>query len=153
MSSDAADRGGFCLECGAFAPEVPASGACAACGRPMLKREARKRLELGRVDGENESRAAAAPPDVQEALRDPKNVFSTKYVLLRRIGSGGMGFVWKAWEIPLSRYVAIKFLKAPSPDDVVRFEREARLAAALDHPNIIPVYDLGRSEGQYYLSM
>jgi serine/threonine protein kinase len=148
----ATDRGGFCLGCGAFAPEVPASGACADCGQPMLRRAGRKRLELGR-SAEVETRIQALPPEVQQASSDPNNIFATKYILLRRIGSGGMGFVWKAWELPLSRYVAIKFLKAPSGDDVVRFEREAQLAAALDHPNIIPVYEFGRSEGQYFLTM
>lgn len=145
--------GGFCLACGAFAEEVPASGACAVCSRPVLRRGVRARLDLGGPEADGETRSLPLPPEVQQASQEPKNIFATKYVLLRRIGSGGMGHVWKAWESPLARYVAIKFLKAPSEEDVLRFEREAQLAAALDHPNIIPIYEFGRSEGQYYLVM
>jgi len=151
--SDATNRGSVCLGCGTFTPDYPATGTCTSCGHPLLRRDSRKRLSLGRIDSEGEARAISLPPEVQQAAGDPKNLFATKYVLVRRIGSGGMGHVYQAWELPLSRYVAIKFLKALSPDDVARFEREAQLAAALDHPNIIPIYEFGQSEGQHFLTM
>src|SRR5436853_5488527 len=67
-----------------------------------------------------------------------------KYELQQRLGRGGMAEVWKALDIPLQRYVAIKLLHVDlqvDPDFIARFEREARLAASLDHPNIVQVHD------------
>ena len=70
-------------------------------------------------------------------------------------GRGGMGVVYKATQIQLDRPVA---LKAISPDVAVdpafqeRFKREARLAASIDHPHIVPVYEAGEIDGQLYLS-
>jgi serine/threonine protein kinase len=67
-----------------------------------------------------------------------------KYVLQERLASGGMGEVWKALDTQLQRYVAIKLLladKQHDPDFVSRFEREARLIAALRHPNIVQIHD------------
>ena len=62
------------------------------------------------------------------------------YELVARIGSGGMGEVWKARDSRLDRIVAIKRLKAP---DAARFDREARAIAALNHPNICQIHDVG----------
>ena len=62
------------------------------------------------------------------------------YVLLSRIGEGGMGEVWKARDSRLSRMVAIKHLKGGADD---RFETEARAVAALNHPHICQIYDIG----------
>lgn len=67
-----------------------------------------------------------------------------KYVLQERLASGGMGEVWRAFDPPLNRVVAIKLLLADKRDDaefVSRFEREARLIAALRHPNIVQIHD------------
>lgn len=67
-----------------------------------------------------------------------------KYVLRERLASGGMGEVWKAFDPSLKRIVAIKLLRADKRDDVEfvsRFEREARLIAALRHPNIVQIHD------------
>ncbi len=67
-----------------------------------------------------------------------------KYVLQERLASGGMGEVWRAFDPPLKRVVAIKLLRADKRDDaefVSRFEREARLIAALRHPNIVQIHD------------
>jgi len=68
------------------------------------------------------------------------------YVLLSGIGAGSMGEVWKARDPRLSRVVAIKVLPAPfaaDPERVRRFEREARTIAALNHPHICQIYDIG----------
>jgi serine/threonine protein kinase len=62
------------------------------------------------------------------------------YELVSKIGEGGMGEVWKARDTRLNRTVAIKFSKA---DFTARFEREARAIAALNHPNICQLYDVG----------
>lgn len=79
-----------------------------------------------------------------------------QYEIIEEIGRGGMGTVYKAYQRSLNRYVAIKILplsKAQDPEFVERFYREARTAAALKHPNILPVYDAGSTEDFYYIVM
>jgi serine/threonine-protein kinase len=66
-----------------------------------------------------------------------------KFVLIRLIGSGGMGDVHLAWDTQLARRVALKFVKLHTPEDQARFRREAQLAAKLAHPNIATVYEIG----------
>jgi serine/threonine-protein kinase len=76
--------------------------------------------------------------------------------LLRRLGAGAMGCVYEAEQLSLGRRVAVKLLGAKANDDpmlVKRFRREARLAAALRHPNIVGVYDHGEEHGAHYLVM
>ncbi len=76
------------------------------------------------------------------------------YQVLGPIGAGGMGEVYKAHDARLSRDVAIKIVAAASrtdPDRLHRFEHEARAAAALNHPNILAVYDIGQHDGSPYI--
>jgi serine/threonine protein kinase len=76
------------------------------------------------------------------------------YRILERIGSGGMGEVFRAHDERLGRDVALKLVRASSsnnPDHVRRFEQEARAAAALNHPNIVAVYDVGVENGVPYI--
>ncbi len=76
--------------------------------------------------------------------------------ILGRIGSGGMGSVFRARDLELNREVALKFLHAQlegRPRDQVRFRREAQAAASLDHPNIGTVYEVGESEGRRFIAM
>ena len=79
------------------------------------------------------------------------------YRLRSRIGIGGVGEVWRAWQDPPGREVAIKVLKGAAleePDAVKRFDREARAAAHLTHPNTIRVFDYGATEdGVRYIAM
>src|SRR5579859_5103278 len=78
------------------------------------------------------------------------------YELIRQLGEGGMARVYLARDVRLGREVAIKVLDerlAQQPGFRERFLREARVAAALDHPNIVPLYDFGDSEALLYLVM
>jgi serine/threonine-protein kinase len=77
------------------------------------------------------------------------------YEILGAIGKGGMGEVYRAWDTRLHRDVAVKVLpQAFQTDDArERFQREARAASALNHPNICAVYDVGEAAGHPYLVM
>jgi serine/threonine-protein kinase len=78
------------------------------------------------------------------------------YELRELLGKGGMGEVWRGYQQSLGREVAIKILppsRAKDPEFVVRFEKEAKALAALNHPNIIQVIDRGVGDGHYYLVM
>ena len=86
----------------------------------------------------------------------PGTVIADRFVIDRQIGSGGMGTVYAAKQRGLERSVAIKVI---APEDAAkpmarrRFEREARVAAALRHPNAVEIYDFGTHEDTMYLAM
>src|SRR5580700_5359057 len=79
-----------------------------------------------------------------------------RYRLIEMLGRGGMGEVWRAYDTVTDRVVAVKLLPANLADDQVfqeRFRREARSAAGLDEPHIVPIFDFGDIEGRLFVTM
>jgi len=99
------------------------------------------------------ARAASAPSEVFEAQNDPERSFG-RYVLVEEIGVGGMGRIWRSWDLELNRWVALKLLRDDASANVRRrFIREAQTAGRLQHPHLVTIHDAGEINGRAYLVM
>ncbi|AOM83236.1 Stk1 family PASTA domain-containing Ser/Thr kinase [Salisediminibacterium beveridgei] len=86
----------------------------------------------------------------------PQKRVSDRYEIIRAVGGGGMADVYLAKDLILDRDVAVKVLKSQFAEDeefIRRFRREAHSAAAMSHPNIVNIYDVGEEENEYYIVM
>jgi DNA-binding response OmpR family regulator len=159
-----------CPQCGArigLHPEPQRSPViCPQCRGEVPQLFAKMASALHHVlDEATEAQAVEIPEEVLSAAENPKAQFG-KYVLVNRIGRGGSGVVYRAWQRDCNRIVALKQLpnsdeeggaggKTPygQAESVKRFFTEARAIAELDHPNIVPIYDYGVAEQTFYYTM
>lgn len=98
------------------------------------------------------------PPSAADARSDRplKLRYFGDYEVQQEIGQGGMGVIYQARQVSLNRIVALKMIRAgefASNAEVQRFHQEAEASANLDHPNIVPIYEVGEHEGQHYFAM
>lgn len=129
----------YCQRCGTQISDE--SSFCNSCGLDVTS--------IGRPDAPQQESAPDEIEQVREALKD-------EYEILSELGRGGMAVVFRAHEKGLDREVAVKVLPASMGFDaefVERFQREARTAAKLEHPSIIPIYRVGKSGRVIYFVM
>ena len=96
---------------------------------------------------------SADPEEAVRSAQNSKNVVG-RYVVVKELGRGGMGAVYKAWDTVVKRWVALKIhTVAGGVDGLIRFRREAETAASLQHPDIVPIFDVGQSGDRHFIAM
>src|SRR5207249_3022812 len=136
-----------CRKCRATIPPNPPQHSCGAC---LLE------TGLGSVEPEREVNVDPSTPLRTSLASSPMLMDFGDYELLEQIGRGGQGVVFRAHQKSLNRTVALKVISLgqwASEAHVKRFRREAEAAARLEHPCIVPIYEVGERDGSCYFSM
>ena len=130
------------------APSLPAP----VTPRPAAQLEATLASSASALDDQERTTASlpeTGPPTVA-AVADRLG----RYVIIKQLGAGAMGVVYKAFDPDLDRMVAIKLLRGAGFSDAQsRLQREAQAMAKLSHPNVVPVFDVGLHDGQIFIAM
>jgi eukaryotic-like serine/threonine-protein kinase len=97
---------------------------------------------------------ATLPSTLTESLELEVGVTVGRFTLVERLGAGGMGVVWAAYDPQLDRKIALKFVRAgfAQPEMLVRIAREAKALARVNHPNVVAVHDIGSDRGRIYIA-
>jgi Protein kinase domain len=140
-----------CSACGQSATflEADAAGArlCSRCGAALALTEAvapRGTIDYTPVTSPSLAESPAGLPKVPG------------YEIVGELGRGGMGVVYRAWQVAIKRAVALKMIRGSQhlePDELLRFRNEAEAVGRLQHPNIVQIYEVGEQDGRPYFSL
>jgi serine/threonine protein kinase len=158
-----------CPECGSRIDVggggAPGNYTCAKCGSEVPFLFAKMAASVHEaLEASSKELGNDVPPEVRSAAANPASHFG-RYILVKEIGRGGSGIVYRAWQKEINRVVALKLLphesdtasgvKTPYGDaeDVKRIYNETRALAELVHPNIVPILDFGLVDNHFYYTM